>query len=77
MEATEPTQLNSSMDDEERWVSEHAFGPANINIENTLAAKLWKEFYTCMALSKGNKTEMQQMLDLIQDHKGNMLKNRG
>jgi len=31
MEATEPTQLNSSMDDEERWVSEHAFGPANIN----------------------------------------------
>nr|GMD63400.1 protein FAR1-RELATED SEQUENCE 5-like [Ipomoea batatas] len=42
-----------------------------------LAAQLWKEFYTCMALAKGDTPEMQDMLNFMLTHKGKLVKSKG
>ncbi|XP_031131766.1 protein FAR-RED IMPAIRED RESPONSE 1-like [Ipomoea triloba] len=42
-----------------------------------LAAQLWKEFYNCMALSKGDMPEMKEMLNFMLEHKGKLLKSKG
>nr|GLL16797.1 protein FAR1-RELATED SEQUENCE 5-like [Ipomoea trifida] len=42
-----------------------------------LAAQLWKVFYNCMALSKGDMPEMKEMLNFMLEHKGKLLKSKG
>nr|GMD96682.1 protein FAR1-RELATED SEQUENCE 5-like [Ipomoea batatas] len=42
-----------------------------------VAAQLWKEFYNCMALSKGDTSEMKEMLNFMLEHKGKLLKSKG
>ncbi|XP_019168236.1 PREDICTED: protein FAR1-RELATED SEQUENCE 1-like [Ipomoea nil] len=52
-------------------------GPDNTEIEEKrLTAKLWSEFYSCIALSQANTSEMQEMLDWILEHKSKLLKTK-
>ncbi|XP_031127632.1 protein FAR1-RELATED SEQUENCE 5-like [Ipomoea triloba] len=45
--------------------------------DSKVTSKLYKKFYNCLALSKGNTTEMQEMLNFMLEHKDKMLKSKG